>query len=453
MHRVLFCLALAAGLAVTTSAQDAPRWVTLEGPFDLCEHPDSGEEVAGVNRLRQSAQAKGLAKTATFEVTYTGFTPQAEAAFQAAVDIWASHIESSVPIRVDASFTTQAAGVLGGASAGRVHAQFGAGITSTWYGSPLADALAGRDLCAGTACAGAPDIVAEFASNRSDWYFGTDGNTPSGQFDFVSVVLHELGHGLGFFGSLARDDADSSNGTECTGTEGDICHSFVGLTSAGFPVVFDRFVEDPAGVSILNTTEYPNPSAPGGPLGVLVQSGELFWDSPSVLLVNGNVRAEVYAPNPFQDGSSFAHWDEDQFPARSPNALMTPQIGRRESYQDPGPATCALFQDIGWTLGDGCTRLVVDREPGPLAESGIQIEADGPNPFRQSTALRVRLAEPQTLRAALHDALGREVRVLYDGLAADRVVLRITGDLAPGVYVVRVEGEQGRATASLVRVR
>lgn len=33
-------------------------------------------------------------------------------------------------------------------------------------------------------------------------YFGTDGNTPANQYDFVTVFMHELTHGLGFTSSL-----------------------------------------------------------------------------------------------------------------------------------------------------------------------------------------------------------------------------------------------------------
>ena len=40
-----------------------------------------------------------------FIVTYTGFTDEATAAFQYAVDIWNSLIRTPVPIRIDASFT------------------------------------------------------------------------------------------------------------------------------------------------------------------------------------------------------------------------------------------------------------------------------------------------------------------------------------------------------------
>ena len=49
--------------------------------------------------------------TATFVVTYNGFTPPAQAAFQYAVDIWASLLTSPVPIHVTANWTPLAPGV------------------------------------------------------------------------------------------------------------------------------------------------------------------------------------------------------------------------------------------------------------------------------------------------------------------------------------------------------
>ena len=39
-------------------------------------------------------------------------------------------------------------------------------------------------------------------SDGIDWYFGTDGSTPFSQYDFVSVVMHEIAHGLNFAGSM-----------------------------------------------------------------------------------------------------------------------------------------------------------------------------------------------------------------------------------------------------------
>lgn len=440
---------------------------TSEGPVTLCVLHETDQIFEGVNQLRETArlyESVSQAKSqggATFEVTYDGFTPEAQAAFQAAVDIWSAHIESPIPIKVQASFESLGSNVLGGASSGRIvffqspNVPDGA-QANTWYSLALGDALLNQDICrAGTSCAGTADIIARFSNSRTDWYFGTDGNPPSNRFDFTSVVLHELGHGLGFFGSVTRDDGVEGGGNpaECTGTVNTFCHSFVGYISQGFPVIYDRFTEDADGTSILNETQYPNPSTAVGPLGVLVRSRDLYWDSPTVLAVNENIRPEIYAPNPFEVGSSFSHWDEAQFPGGTVNAVMTPQVDRGESFLNPGPATCALFQDIGWTLAEGCASLVVsNEEAGPLAEA-LDVRLTGPNPFRTSTALQVRLAEPQDVRATLHDALGREVAVLHEGNARGPLTLRVSDDLAPGVYVVRVRAETGMASERIVRIR
>src|SRR5262245_14522337 len=52
---------------------------------------------------------------ASIVVTYTGFTPAAQAAFQRAVDLWAAAIDSSQVIHIDASWATLGSNVLGSA--------------------------------------------------------------------------------------------------------------------------------------------------------------------------------------------------------------------------------------------------------------------------------------------------------------------------------------------------
>ncbi len=66
-------------------------------------------------------------------------------------------------------------------------------MANTWYVQALANKLAGQDLDPDTS-----DINATFSSTFTNWYFGLDANPPVGQFDFVTVVLHEITHGLGF---------------------------------------------------------------------------------------------------------------------------------------------------------------------------------------------------------------------------------------------------------------
>ncbi|MDG1720625.1 MAG: hypothetical protein P8I31_05175 [Bacteroidia bacterium] len=131
----------------------------------------------------------------TFDITYTGFTEIAETAFSYAVQIWANSIVSSQTIKINADFAPLGAGILGGAGADLYYFITGPNIpANTLFPSALADALLEQDNnTSGT------DINATFSSTFP-FYFGTDGNTPTGQYDFVSVVLHEIGHGLGIAG-------------------------------------------------------------------------------------------------------------------------------------------------------------------------------------------------------------------------------------------------------------
>ncbi|MDH3443846.1 MAG: peptidase, partial [Deltaproteobacteria bacterium] len=127
-------------------------------------------------------------------------------AFQHAANIWGQRINSPVEIRVSANFVplecSNSSGVLGAAGPTTVHRDFpGAPLAGTWYVQALANGLFGGDLSAGD-----EDIDAVFNSNigspgclqTSGWYYGLDGNTPAGKIDFVTVLVHEFGHGLGF---------------------------------------------------------------------------------------------------------------------------------------------------------------------------------------------------------------------------------------------------------------
>ena len=136
------------------------------------------------------------APTAQIDVNYYGFTEEAENAFEYAVTIWEGWIDSDVTIEVDAyweDLSIYGSGVLGAASPYSFKRNFdGATEDNTYYAISLANHLAGKDLNGDRA-----EIETWFNSEFSNWYFGTDGNTPKGKYDFTTVVLHELGHGFG----------------------------------------------------------------------------------------------------------------------------------------------------------------------------------------------------------------------------------------------------------------
>jgi hypothetical protein len=229
-----------------------------------------------------------------------------------------------VVITVEANWANLGGSVLGFAGAVDYERNFGgAPINNTWYPAALANKLNGGDLNPG-----AYDISCTFNSNFS-WYFGTDGNTPGGQYDFVSVVLHELGHGLGFIGS-----GNVSGGL-----------GFIG--EFGSPFIYDRFVEEGDGTDIISY------SSGTSALENALTSNSLYWFGPLGMIGNSGNRPRMYAPSSWNGGSSYSHLNEGTYGSGNQNSLMTPFLGSAEAIHSPGPITYGMFEDMGWEVG-GC---------------------------------------------------------------------------------------------------
>ena len=279
-------------------------------------------------------------------------------AFQRAANIWAGLLSSAVLIRVGATLDplpcNATAAVLGSAGPVSVLRDFsGALRANTWYPVALANALHDSDLDLNE-----DDISATFNSAIGTtcafpnvWYYGLDARPPDNQTDFVSVVVHELGHGLGFLPSVNL------------------------LTGAKFFGFDDTFM--------LNL-EHHGASPPDYPsmtnaqrVAASTDTGNLHWVGRNVressgVLTDGKVgdHVQMYAPNSAQTGSSVSHWDT----VLTPNQLMEPFY--TEPLHNP-VLELPLFQDIGWTLlttppppppatpddydGDGKTDLAVYR--------------------------------------------------------------------------------------------
>lgn len=131
---------------------------------------------------------------------------QRRLALEKAAAIWEEYLVIEGPVEVLAGFEELAPGTLAGARALDVERDFpGAPEADTWYPSALANHITKTDRFPG-------DSEIEVVVNStvddsgSGFYYGLDG--AGGTSDFVRVLIHELGHGLGFF-SLA-DNNDGS---------------------------------------------------------------------------------------------------------------------------------------------------------------------------------------------------------------------------------------------------
>lgn len=261
-------------------------------------------------------------RTATFAVTYVGFSVQAKAAFQRAVDIWATQLTSPVTIRVHAQWANLGStGILG--SAGPVtffSCPSGCParvVANTWYPVAIINKLSGHDVATSL-----DDINARFNSTFTAWYFGT-GPAPAGKVDFTSVVLHELGHGLGFIGSGALVNGNTQGSVRTLG--------------GNRPTIYDRYTVNGGNTKLVTLAD------PSLALKNQMVNNNLYFRIPST-----GVRYRLFAPNPFQPGSSYSHLNEASYPKGNANSLMTPSISTGETIRNPGPMTLAMFKLMGW---------------------------------------------------------------------------------------------------------
>ncbi len=325
----------------------------------------------------------------TITVNYgSGFTTEIQQAFQFAVNIWDSLLLTPIEVVIDASFTPLDAGVLAEAGPEGVFANFdNSPQVDTFYPVALANQISNSDLNGAT-----PEITTKFNSVGVNWYFGTDGSPGPLQIDFVSVVLHEIAHGLGFLSSFDFNLVDNQG--------------IWGLENPPIPVIFDRFVENGAGQKLIE--DFPNPSVE---LGSQLTGDDLFFNGPNANEANNRVPPKLYAPDEFDNGSSIAHLDEDTFPPLNPNSLMTPSLAPNEAIHDPGPITLGILQDLGWQL-----KAVTPN----LADLSIT-KTDTPDPVAKGGTLTYTLTVSNAANGV--DATGIEVR---DILPTDFTVTDIT---------------------------
>lgn len=350
MAKVLFVLSTAFILITPASSHSAyipspESGISLEGVEINLWHDDRYFP-ARVPAPPLPSPASPRLQAVTFNVNYnpascTGtlatWPAAAQTAFNYAVSIWAALLNGSQPITVDACWRTDLPNGLLGTANMPLRANFSGVPSGTWYIVALANQLSGSDLNGLDA-----EMRGSFNgdSNKVSWYFGTDGMPPGGQVDFVSVVLHEIAHGLGFTGTMEVDDGSGTN--ECDGTAG------VGCWGAGstvtYPAIFDRFLENTAGQDLL--VDFGNPSVE---LGNQLVDNNLFFNGEDTESANAGNPAQLYVPATWSSGSSVYHLDDATYNGTS-HAMMTHALADGESTHHPGSIALGMLADMGWDV-------------------------------------------------------------------------------------------------------
>ena len=284
--------------------------------------------------------------TATFSISYAAngdidywgstcstFPEEAKAALNAATAVWSNLLQTNAPLTIHACWSDALSSeVLGRSEIGNIICFVSGDPTPTpqvnvCYANALANRFVGYNYSGGM----------EITYNSTfPWYFGTDGLTPSGQYDLMTAALHTITHGLNFSGSM--------NVASGLGNWG---YGYGSSPNYFYPNIYDTFMKDAANDPsslLIDTSIYPKQTTT---LATALTSNSVWFDGPNAVSANGGKRVKIYAPSPWQDDASYIHLDYDTF-AGTVNGLMVNSLSPGTSIHDPGPVTLGMLKDIGW---------------------------------------------------------------------------------------------------------
>lgn len=239
----------------------------------------------------------------------TTWTSEQMADIGAAISVWDAKIANTPgrQINLDVIWTSLSDNTLGGS-----YSEKRCNGTRIW------NAAEGiwRDGMTTAASAFDTRIVYDIDAAGSSWNFGS-GTPSSNAIDFRSVVTHELGHSLGF-------------------------DSTYNLTTS------DVFSDDSYGISIWDSYlidengNAPEAGSTGSP-GNFDEVGNVYFTGSAARAANNGQNIAIYAPSPYEEGSSLAHLD-------STTALMSRGISTGVVHREPTDVEWAMMTDMGWTI-------------------------------------------------------------------------------------------------------
>lgn len=313
---------------------------SIPGKFIICHGSNTNNSTHTIpNEYTNASRKSNTGKSSNFEITYTGFSEEAKKAFQYAIETWQSELHSDVTIRLGATWTSLENNFLATTRPTKLYRGFEDAVQPTiWYPVALAEKIAGRDLNEKDA----NDIEISI-NGKINWYYGTDGNTTPGHIDLVSVVLHEIAHGIGFSSSSA---VTSDKGS---------------LRDENYLNIYDVLIENN---QYKRLSSYPDPSAT---LKDQFTNNRLHLYSPTTIAAGG-IHPKIFAPNFFIAGTSISHLDESEYPEGDSNSLMSPYFSMGESIHTLGTILSTILNDLGW--GDSAKNNP-EVIPYPNPSSGI----------------------------------------------------------------------------------
>jgi len=238
-----------------------------------------------------------------------------------ALAIWSDNLAGTVPVRINVdSKDLGNTGIIGQSwrmTMAQNTGQVPTSPTDTWYPGALWNQLVGYSALSGY------NIKLEMNSQFS-FYYGTSGNPSYSQIDWITTMLHEVNHGLGFFPICQSNGSYSAN------------------SATPNPGIFDRqLFQGIDGPCLVDLSQADR--------AALVKSNNLYAGAPdSHLLAAHGSRVKMYAPTSYSSGSSCSHWDSYQ----TFTTFMKYYIDWGWKWHTVTTREMGIFLDMGWTIPD-----------------------------------------------------------------------------------------------------
>lgn len=260
-------------------------------------------------------------------------------AMNRAAELLSAELSSRVPIRIRACWrdlggTENGSRTLAAARSNRLPLNTPGLPRDTVYTQAAGTRLAGTDVCrvfGGFECDDQEVIVSFNSQLTESFYYGFDAATESTVgIDFINIAMHEVIHGLGFFGLLGADGR---------------------LPRAGGRAVTDAFIHQLATQRDGELVRLDDPSMTDADRAAAVTSFDnLLWFDDQANVQEANTLAlfeagavRMHAPDPFNPGSSVFHTSNAYCDLMRPtNALC-----RAESIRSLGLGL-KIMHGVGW---------------------------------------------------------------------------------------------------------
>ena len=181
------------------------------------------------------------------------------------------------------------------------------------------------------------NTVSATADGDINWNFfhnwGLGDNVGSTQNDFKSTAMHELLHSFGFLSFIGRNGSGLSGKTPGT---------------ADTWSIFDSFLTDGSGNRLISAGGVFDSTKVAALTAGTHNSASVFFSGANATASNGGAGLPIYSPNPWEEGSSISHLD-DNSSVTNQSIMNAAAHNLGIDVRTLGTHELAILKDLGYT--------------------------------------------------------------------------------------------------------